>query len=161
MADFITKHLSMVKPFAQTAAGQLKDSYKIMQKKGYALKKKVALFQAIRFARKNAENTELPDKSFDLVTIMWAFHEAPMKGRDKILQEARRLLSPGGTLAVVDISTDYRPSETMLAGEPYFHDYQMNIHGQLQAFQGFERPQYNEIIPHHLGMWTLTRSAVA
>lgn len=42
-----------------------------------------------------------------------------MSGRQRILQEARRLLSPGGVLAVIDIATDYEPSPSMLAGEPY------------------------------------------
>lgn len=49
----------------------------------------------------------------------YAFHEAPLNGRQRILEEARRLLSPGGVLAVIDIATDYEPSESMLAGEPY------------------------------------------
>lgn len=47
----------------------------------------------------NAEKTDLPSRSFDLVTVMYAFHEAPQAGREKILREARRLLRPGGTLA--------------------------------------------------------------
>jgi ubiquinone/menaquinone biosynthesis C-methylase UbiE len=160
MAEFLTKHLAAVKPFVTKAASQMTESYRAMKKKGYVMKK-AALFKAIRFARSNAEDTKLPDKSFDLVTVMWAFHEAPMKGRDAILKEARRLLSPGGTLAVVDISTDYVPSEQMLKGEPYVKEYQQNIQRQLQQFQGFNGAEYRTIVPHHLGMWTLTRSAIA
>lgn len=71
------------------------------------------------FSRANAENTQLPSRSFDLVTVMYAFHEAPSHGRQNILKEAHRLLQPGGTLAVIDICTDYTPSKSMLAGEPY------------------------------------------
>ena len=62
----------------------------------------------------NAEDTMLPDASFDLVTIMYGFHEAPYLGRQRMLMEAQRLLQPGGTLAIVDISPDYQPSATML-----------------------------------------------
>ena len=160
MAEFLTKHLAVVTPVFESAARELTESYKIMKRKGYALKR-VAAFKAVRFVQSNAEDTKLPDNSFDLVTVMWAFHEAPMKGRDNILKEAQRLLSPGGTLAVVDISTDFVPSEQMLKGEPYVQEYQQNIHRQLEKFKGFEPPRYKEIVPHHLGMWTLKRSAIA
>lgn len=160
MAEFITDHIATLKPYFGLAANRVSESYTSMKKRGYAMKHR-AFFRATQFALRNAEDTQLPDKSFDLVTVMYAFHEAPMKGRDKILQEARRLLSPGGTLAVVDISTDYVPSENMLRGEPYVQEYQKNIHRQLEAFKGFERARYKEIVPHHLGMWTLKRSAIA
>ena len=50
---------------------------------------------------------------------MYAFHEAPKEGRDRILQEAHRLLEPGGTLAVVDTHSDFKPNMSMLSGEPY------------------------------------------
>lgn len=156
MAEFLTKHLALINALLKRT---VTDSYKSMKKKGYALKK-VAMFKATRFARSNAEDTKLPEKSFDLVTVMWAFHEAPMKGRDKILMEARRLLAPGGTLAVVDISTDYVPSKTMLKGEPFVQEYQQNIHRQLEHLKGFYGAEYRTIVPNHLGMWTLKRSAI-
>ena len=86
---------------------------------------KVSLNRSRKFPKRakftigNAERTNFPSKSFDLVTVMYAFHEAPKAGRDRILQEAYRVLQPGGTLAVIDISTEYKPSATMLSGEPY------------------------------------------
>jgi ubiquinone/menaquinone biosynthesis C-methylase UbiE len=118
-------------------------------------------FQPIEYVLRNAEDTKLPHKSYDLVTVMYAFHEAPHRGRGKILQEARRLLSTGGILAVIDISAKYKPSPTMLKGEPYVQEYQENIHRQLANLQGFERPKYHDIVPNHLGMWILKRSAMA
>ena len=89
---------------------------------------------------------------------MYAFHEVPKEGRDKILEEARRILKPGGTLAVVDISSDYTPSVSMLAGEPYVIEYQKNIHNQIQRFKGFLRPRYETLVPGHVGMWLLERA---
>lgn len=160
MAEFITKHLAMVKPIFDKISGKMSDSYYAMKRKGYAMKEN-CLFKRTRFALSNAEHTNLPGKTFDLVTIMYAFHEAPREGRDAILKEARRLLSPGGTLAVVDISTDYKPSESMLAGEPYVQEYQQNIHKQIAEFPGFDAKQYRTIVPNHLGMWLLTRTAGA
>jgi ubiquinone/menaquinone biosynthesis C-methylase UbiE len=157
MADFLTKHLDALYRLYSTTISPLSDSYKLLKKKGYAIKR-VATHKAIKFLEGNAESTNLPDQSFDLVTVMWAFHEAPLQGRAKILNEARRLLSPGGVLAIVDISTEYIPSKTMLAGEPYVQEYQQNIHRQLQQIQGFKTPQYRSVVDNHLSMWTLTRS---
>lgn len=105
MATFLSKHLSMVKPLVQKLlTNQTQD---------------MVCTGATTFSKANAENTELPSRSFDLVTVMYAFHEAPKQGREKILMEAHRLLQPGGTLAVIDICTSYVPSKSMLAGEPY------------------------------------------
>jgi ubiquinone/menaquinone biosynthesis C-methylase UbiE len=167
MAKFITSHIATLKPSFGLAANRVSDSYKnAMDKRrssssssGIAATKYNSFFKSTKFALRNAEDTKLPDKSFDLVTVMYAFHEAPLQGRDKILKEARRLLTTGGTLAVVDISTDYVPSASMLLGEPYVQEYQKNIHRQLGTFRGFERARYQEIVPHHLGMWTLKRSS--
>jgi len=158
MANFLTRHLAMVKPFFHRTAHQMKDSYKAMRQRGYAMRPQPPCYSATRFVRSNAENTQLPPQSFDLVTIMYGFHEAPQKGRERILREAHRLLAPGGMLAVIDISTDYEPSPSMLAGEPYVQEYQANIHRQMAHFHGFSAAQYRTVIPHHLGMWTLRKA---
>jgi SAM-dependent methyltransferase len=104
MAAFLSNHLSIVRPSFKRSTDQ---------------RKGMVCPTAASFSKANAENTELPSRSFDLVTIMYAFHEAPKQGREKILKEAHRLLQPGGTLAVIDICSEYQPSESMLAGEPY------------------------------------------
>jgi len=51
-----------------------------------------------------AESTGLPDASFDLVSAHLLFHELPQSAARAILQEARRLLRPGGTLAIMDMN---------------------------------------------------------
>eukprot|EP00956_Cyclotella_meneghiniana_P004348 scaffold5312_cov71-Cyclotella_meneghiniana.AAC.2 len=85
----------------------------------------------------NAEKTSYPSSMFDLVTIMYGFHEIPEVGRARIVNEARRILCPGGHLAILDICPTYAPSEHMLAGEPFVKEYQRNIDSQLFNFQGF------------------------
>ena len=160
MAQFLTRHLAMVQPWFQRAAHQLQDSYQAMKKRGYATRQRTC-YSATKFLISNAERTPLPSKSFDLVTIMYAFHEAPQYGRERMLREAHRLLAPGGTLAVIDIATDYTPSPGMLAGEPYVREYQANIHRQLfqQTTKGyFVNAKYQTVVPKHLGMWTLKRA---
>jgi ubiquinone/menaquinone biosynthesis C-methylase UbiE len=161
MAQFITDHIA-------TLSVTAKKHYNSMKRQGHDVlrpqrntpqEKAATLHHSIQYLQRNAEDTQLPNKSYDLVTVMYAFHEAPHQGRERILKEARRLLSPGGVLAVVDISTAYTPSPNMLRGEPYVQEYQRNIHRQLANFAGFERPKYQDVVPHHLGMWTLKRSA--
>merc|ERR1712124_239530 len=97
----------------------------------------IASGSSVEYVLSNAGKTKLPAGSFDLVTVMFVLHEAPFLGRYRILREARRLLREGGTLAVGDISSEYRPSRTMLAGEPYVVEYQKNIDRQLRPFRGF------------------------
>ena len=155
MATFITKHITSLKPVVPSRSRTLT----LPQSK--PMVKPPPATTSLNYQLGNAEQTLLPPRSFDLVTVMWAFHEAPRTGRARILREARRLLAPGGTLAVVDISTEYVPSPTMLSGEPYLQEYQTNIRHQLSSCPGFDRHEYKEIVPSHLGMWILKRSAFA
>jgi ubiquinone/menaquinone biosynthesis C-methylase UbiE len=109
------------------------------------------------YARGNAERVKVPEKSFDLVTIMYGFHEIPKSGRYRILREARRLLKGGGILAVVDISEDFVPVASMLAGEPYVLEYQQNIMQQMESIQGFSSRKSVTVVPGHVRLWLLTR----
>lgn len=162
MAQFITDHIATLSVTAKKHYNSMKrPGHDVLRPKASNPEKATTtkLHQSIQYMLRNAEDTQLPNQSYDLVTVMYAFHEAPHQGRERILKEARRLLSPGGVLAVVDISTGYTPSENMLRGEPYVQEYQRNIHRQLANIAGFERPKYQDVVPHHLGMWTLKRSA--
>jgi len=105
----------------------------------------------------NAQRTIFPAQSFDLVTIMYAFHEAPKYGRYLMLREARRLLSKGGTLVVVDICPTYQPSPTMLAGEPFVLEYKKSILEQMRSLKGFEDMAVQSVVEGHVVQWTLTR----
>jgi ubiquinone/menaquinone biosynthesis C-methylase UbiE len=152
MANFITKHASRVKRFSDDVF----NNNKSRDQQTTRLSNNVT---APHFVCANAERTDLPDESFDLVTVMYAFHEIPHRGRGAILGESRRLLKRGGTLAVVDISPEYRPSERMLGGEPYVQEYQQNIHQQINDCEGFSNEKrYQTIVPNQLGMWVLQRA---
>lgn len=58
----------------------------------------------IRWLHAAAETTGLPGQSFDLVSAHLVFHELPQSAALAILQEARRLLRPGGHLAIMDMN---------------------------------------------------------
>ena len=95
----------------------------------------------------NAE-TYGKDLEFDTVTCMFAFHEIPKEGHKKILNNALRISRNG--VIIVDISTDYKPSKLMLAGEPYTLDYIQNIDNLMEEYS-FEK---TNVIKGHVDMWT-------
>ena len=145
MAKFLSRHIEAARRDLQLGFLRLQDYQK-------------NVCGSSMFHMGNAEDTKLPSKSFDLVTVMYAFHEAPHEGRKKILAEASRLLMPGGKLVVVDISSDYKPSPSMLAGEPFVLEYQTSIHKQLQNAAGFLKPKHTNLIKNHVDMWILQRA---
>lgn len=51
-----------------------------------------------------AEATGLPTAQFDLVSACLLYHELPQSAAIAILQEARRLLRPGGYLTIMDMN---------------------------------------------------------
>ena len=161
MAHFLARHLGFFQPIMVGVNEYIANVVTAAQEQRQKLSNVVRIAgvcKRTRFLKGNSESTDLPEKFFDLVTIMYAFHEVPENGRHKILEEARRLLKPGGTLAVVDITADYSPSKSMLSGEPYVKEYQKNIHNQIDKFRGFLRPRYETVVPGHVGMWLLQRA---
>ena len=70
----------------------------------------------INWVHAAAENTTLPDNSFDLVSACLVFHELPTKAATAIINEAHRLLRPGGYLAIMDMNPN---SETFVKMPPY------------------------------------------
>src|SRR5262249_5362851 len=109
------------------------------------------LGKKIAFQQRAAEATGFPDRSFGLVTGTMLIHELPMPVLRAVLQEAARLLRPGGLVAFLDFQR---------TGDP-FRDFAMDEHGarnnepymphlfridlrQLLRDRGFERI---EILP--------------
>lgn len=80
------------------------------------------------FMHRNIEDTNILQDSVDIVSVSYVFHEIPLSALIRILREAHRILRPGGTLAVLDMTADVKASSFLLQTifdrtEPYLDDY--------------------------------------
>jgi ubiquinone/menaquinone biosynthesis C-methylase UbiE len=64
----------------------------------YAHVRAEALGQRVHFSQQNAERTQFPDGSFDLVVSHILLHEMPVFAIRNVLRESYRLLAPGGRM---------------------------------------------------------------
>jgi ubiquinone/menaquinone biosynthesis C-methylase UbiE len=90
----------------------------------------------IQWRHDNAEKTSFPNACFDVVTASLLFHETPPTVAKSILQEAFRLLVPGGQVIILDgnqktlLRTDWLAN---IFEEPYIRDY---AKGSVDAWMG-------------------------
>ena len=75
----------------------------------YAHARSEALGIPIHFSQQNAERTEFPDASFDLVVSQILIHETSLRSMPRIFGETRRLLKPGGVMLHMDIPRGNTP----------------------------------------------------
>ena len=73
----------------------------------YAHARAEALDQPIHFSQQNAEHTNFPDASFDLITSSVVLHETSASAMRNIFVESRRLLRPGGVMVHLEVPTRY------------------------------------------------------
>jgi ubiquinone/menaquinone biosynthesis C-methylase UbiE len=84
----------------------------------------------------NAEHLPHPDRSFDLVTCVYLFHEVPPKVRRIIAGELARVLKPGGRLVFMD---------SLQRGD------RADFDGMLEAFPlNFHEPYYASYLKEDL-----------
>ncbi len=57
----------------------------------------------VHFSQQNAEKTNFPDASFDLITSHILLHETSVQAIDSIFKECYRLLKPGGVMLHLDL----------------------------------------------------------
>jgi ubiquinone/menaquinone biosynthesis C-methylase UbiE len=104
-----------------------------------------------------AEATGLPNASFDLVSAHLLFHELPTEAAIAILREARRVLRPGGHLAIMDMNPNSEIYAKMppyiltllKSTEPYLDEYFALDLEQAMYEAGFTRPTVTCNSPRH------------
>ncbi len=100
-----------------------------------------------------AESTGLLDASFDLVSVCLVFHELPQTAAIAILQEARRLLRPGGHLAIMDMNPK---SEVYAKMPPYILTLLKSTEPYLDQYFALDLEQ--AIVDAEFSQPTLTRN---
>ena len=87
--------------------------------------RRLADWSRVELVEGAAEAIPAPDRSFDIVTALYLFHELPSRVRQAVAAEIRRVLKPGGTLILVDsLQTGDEPDyDAVLDFFPYaFHE---------------------------------------
>ena len=116
-----------------------------------------AEYSAITWHHAAAEATPLPAQSVDLGSACLLFHELPQSAAIAVIQEARRLLKPGGHLAIMDMNPTCDTFAKMppfvftllKSTEPYLDDYlSLNFEAVIQA-AGFQAFRQIESSPRH------------
>ena len=104
-----------------------------------------------------AEATGLPSSGYDLVSLCLVCHELPRTAAREIFVEARRLLRPGGHLAIMDMNPQSEVHRTMppyvftllKSTEPFLDDYFSFDIATAIAEAGFHLTSQRENSPRH------------
>ena len=84
----------------------------------YAHARAESMGKTVHFSQQNAEHTDYPDASFDLIVSHILFHEVSAKALPAIVKECHRLLKPGGMMVHAEV-----PAFEKFLTDPYdqFH----------------------------------------
>ncbi|CAM9551139.1 unnamed protein product, partial [Ectocarpus sp. 12 AP-2014] len=82
----------------------------------------------IVYIRRDMTDTRYCSNSADLVSISFVLHELPLVAIKSVLAECRRILTPGGVLAEMDMCPNTRATDTLMQKlldrtEPHMQDY--------------------------------------
>lgn len=113
--------------------------------------------QEITWLHAQAEETGLPDESFDVITLQFVIHELPRQITQRIFKETLRLLRPGGCIALVDnnprspVIQNLPPAlfTLMKSTEPWSDDYYTFDVESALISAGFEHRTTTASDPRH------------
>jgi ubiquinone/menaquinone biosynthesis C-methylase UbiE len=113
--------------------------------------------QNIDWVHAAGESTGLPANSYDLVSLFLICHELPQTASRKIFQEAKRLLKPGGHIAIMDMNPQSEIYSQMApyiltllkSTEPYLDEYFTLDIAEALVSAGFQAPTITANTPRH------------
>jgi ubiquinone/menaquinone biosynthesis C-methylase UbiE len=113
--------------------------------------------QQINWVHAAGESTGLPAHSYDLVSLFLICHELPQTATHEIFQEAKRLLKPGGHIAIMDMNPASEIYAQMApyiltllkSTEPYLDRYFTLDIAQSLIDAGFQAPTITANTPRH------------
>ena len=111
----------------------------------------------INWVHAAGESTGLPAHSYDLVSLFLICHELPQTATRQIFAEAKRLLKPGGHIAIMDMNPESEIYAQMApyiltllkSTEPYLDRYFTLDIAQALVDAGFESPTITANTPRH------------
>ncbi len=116
--------------------------------------------RAIHFQQMNAEQTDFPDASFDVVFSSMFLHEVPRKGIEKVFAEAYRLLRPGGLMLHMELPPNsqlspydafYLDWDSYYNNEPFYKPFRDLRPEELCRRAGFDPKKYVQFVTPSIG----------
>lgn len=101
---------------------------------------------AVQFSQQDAERTDFPDASFDVITSSFFLHEIPVKVTRNVLVECHRLLKPGGVMVHMELPNESAAShyqnffwnwDTRNNNEPFYTQFRSQDVEALSREAGF------------------------
>ncbi|WP_330204391.1 class I SAM-dependent methyltransferase [Cyanobacterium sp. Dongsha4] len=113
--------------------------------------------QKIQWLHSQAEKTNLPSNSHDLVSAFLIFHELPQLAAKNIIEEAHRVLKTGGYFCMMDMNPQSEVYKKMpryvftllKSTEPYLDEYFSLNMESVFLDAGFEKPSIIPISIRH------------
>jgi ubiquinone/menaquinone biosynthesis C-methylase UbiE len=114
----------------------------------------------IHFHQMNAEKTDFPDASFDVVFSSMFLHEVPRKGIEKVFAEAHRLLRPGGLMLHMELPPNsqlspyeafYLDWDSYYNNEPFYKPFRDLRPQDLCERAGFDPKKYVQFVTPSIG----------
>jgi ubiquinone/menaquinone biosynthesis C-methylase UbiE len=90
----------------------------------------------VRYRQMNAAATDYPDADFDLVTSTMLIHEMPPEEIETVLDEAHRVLAPGGRM----VHLDFLPAEDAFSRFIHFGHARRNNEPYMEPLAGLDLP---------------------